>query len=69
MPTRASIFDALNRDDPQRWRDQQPPAVGNFKATPLMVGGVLYLNSPASVGAAFDAKTGAVRWIYNPEEL
>ncbi len=61
------IFDALNRDDPQRWRDQQPPAVVNFKATPLMVGGVLYLNSPASVGAAFDAKTGAVRWIYNPK--
>jgi quinoprotein glucose dehydrogenase len=62
-----SIFDELNRLDPRRWRDAQPPFVGNFKATPLMVNGVLYLNSPASVGAALDARTGAVRWVYNPK--
>ena len=62
-----AVFDALNRDDPNRWRDQQPPIVANFKATPLMVGGLLFLNSPASVGAAFDARTGAVRWVFNPK--
>ena len=62
-----TIFYELNRLDPRRWRDGQPPFVGNFKATPLMVGGVLYLNSPSSVGTALDAKTGATRWIYNPK--
>ena len=62
-----SIFDELNRINPRRWREGQPPFVGNFKATPLMVNGLLYLNSPASVGAALDAKTGAVRWVYNPK--
>ncbi len=62
-----TIFDELNRTDPKRWRDGQPPFVQNYKATPLMVGGTLYVNTPASVGAAYDARTGAVRWIYNPK--
>jgi glucose dehydrogenase len=62
-----TIFDELNRLDPKRWRDAQPPFVANFKATPLMVGGTLYLNTPASVGAAFDARTGALKWVYNPK--
>jgi len=61
------IFAELNRIDPKRWRDGQPPFVSNFKATPLMVGGTLYLNSPSSVAAAYDARTGAVRWVYNPK--
>jgi quinoprotein glucose dehydrogenase len=61
------IFEELGRIDPKRWRDGQPPFVQNFKATPLMVGGTLYLNSPSSVGAAFDARTGALKWIYNPK--
>jgi len=62
-----SIFDELNRLDPRRWRDGAPPFVTNFKSTPLMVGGTLYLNSPSSVGMALDAKTGATKWIYNPK--
>jgi len=62
-----SVFTELNRLDPKRWRDKQPPFVTNFKATPLMIGGTLYLNSPSSVGMALDAKTGAVKWIYNPK--
>jgi quinoprotein glucose dehydrogenase len=61
------IFEELMRADPKRWRDNQPPFVQNFKATPLMVGGTLYLNTPSSVGAAFDARTGALKWIYNPK--
>jgi quinoprotein glucose dehydrogenase len=63
----ASIFGELNRLDPTRWRDGAPPFVGNFKATPLMVGGLLFVNSPSSVGAAYDARTGATRWIFNPK--
>ena len=62
-----TIFDELKRLDPKRWRDNQSPFIQNFKATPLMIGGALFLNSPSSVGAAFDAKTGATRWIYNPK--
>ncbi|HXG90699.1 MAG TPA: pyrroloquinoline quinone-dependent dehydrogenase [Vicinamibacterales bacterium] len=61
------LFDELSQRDPDRWRDGQAPYVGNFKATPLMVNGVLYLNSPASVGAALDARTGAVQWVFNPK--
>jgi quinoprotein glucose dehydrogenase len=61
------IFDELRRIDPKRWRDGDSPFVNNFKATPLMVGGTLYFNTPTSVGAAVDAKTGATKWIYNPK--
>jgi quinoprotein glucose dehydrogenase len=62
-----AIFDELNRIDPKRWRDGQPPFVQNYKVTPLMVGGTLYVNTPSSVGAAYDARTGALKWIYNPK--
>jgi quinoprotein glucose dehydrogenase len=62
-----TIFDELNRIDPRRWRDGQPPFVQNYKATPLMVGGTLYVNTPSSVGAAYDARTGALKWVYNPK--
>jgi quinoprotein glucose dehydrogenase len=62
-----AIFEELNRLDPKRWRDGQPPFVQNYKATPLMVGGTLYVNTPASVGAAYDARTGALKWVYNPK--
>ena len=62
-----AIFDELNRIDPKRWRDGQPPFVQNYKTTPLMIGGTLYVNTPSSVGAAYDARSGAVKWIYNPK--
>jgi quinoprotein glucose dehydrogenase len=62
-----TIFDELNRIDPRRWRDGQPPFVQNYKVTPLMVGGTLYVNTPASVGAAYDARTGVLKWVYNPK--
>lgn len=61
------IFEQLARDDPKRWRDGAPPFVSNFKATPIMVGGRLYINTPTSVGAAVDARTGETIWIYNPK--
>lgn len=61
------IFDELNRLEPRRWRDGQPPFVQNYKATPLMVNGTVYVNTAASVGAAYDARTGALKWVYNPK--
>ncbi len=61
-----AVFAELSRLDPKRWRDDQPPIIGNFKATPLMVGGTLYFNTPLSIGAAVDARTGRPRWVYNP---
>ena len=61
------IFDELNRRDPDRWRDGRPPTITNFKATPLMVGGRLFINMPTSQGAAIDAATGETLWIYNPK--
>ena len=32
-----------------------------------MVGGRLFLNTPTSVGAAIDARTGETIWLYNPK--
>jgi quinoprotein glucose dehydrogenase len=61
------IFAALNELDSARWRGGSPPNTGNLKATPLMVDGVLYLNTPTSVGAAVDARTGETLWTYNPK--
>lgn len=61
------VFAALNEADPERWRDGRPPNLGNLKATPLMIGGVLYLNTPTSTGVALDARTGETLWVYNPK--
>jgi len=61
-----AVFAELSRVDSKRWRDDQPPIIGNFKATPLMVGGTLYFNTPLSIGAAVDARTGRTKWVYNP---
>ena len=61
------IFEALNTEDPDRWRDGQPPSTNNLKATPLMVGGRLFINMPTSTGAAVDAATGETLWVYNPK--
>jgi len=61
------IFEQLQQDDPQRWRDGQAPTISNLKATPLMIGGRLFLNTPLSIGASIDAKTGNTLWVYNPK--
>ncbi len=62
-----AIFEALNQEDPDRWRDGQAPYTNNLKATPLMVGGRLFINMPTSQGAAIDAATGETLWVYNPK--
>ena len=61
------IFDELNRRNPNLWRDDLAPTLTNLKATPLMVGGRLFINMPTSVGAAIDGKTGETLWVYNPK--
>lgn len=61
------IFDALQQEDPDRWRGGNPPRLSSLKATPLMVGGVLYLCTPLYQGAAIDAATGETLWVYNPK--
>ena len=61
------IFDELNRRDPERWRDGQPPTLTNLKATPLMVGDRLFINMPTSSAAAIDARTGETLWVFNPK--
>ncbi len=38
-----------------------------FKATPLMVGGVLYVSTGLGQIAAIDAATGETRWVFDPE--
>ena len=63
----AAVFAELQRRDPTRWRDNEPPNVNNYKATPLMVDGLLFVNTPTSVGAAYDAATGRLRWTYDPK--
>jgi quinoprotein glucose dehydrogenase len=60
------VFRTLIEADSTLWRNAAPPNVGNLKATPLMVDGVIYLNTPSSIGAAVDARTGRTIWTYNP---
>ena len=61
------IFEELLRRDPNRWREAQPPYLTNLKATPLMVGGRLFINMPTSQIASVDAQTGETLWVYNPK--
>ncbi len=62
-----TVVDALNEDDPNRWRDSNAPHYRNFKSAPIMADGMLYVNTPLSIGAGIDARTGETRWIYNPK--
>jgi quinoprotein glucose dehydrogenase len=60
------VFAELNRQNPKRWRAGRAPFYSNLKATPLMIGGVLYIQTPLGQAAALDAETGRTLWIYNP---
>lgn len=60
------IFTELNRLNPKRWRAAKFPMITNLKATPLMVKGVLYLETPLSQAVAIHAVTGRTKWVYNP---
>ena len=50
------VFDLLEAEDPDRWVTR--PRISRLAATPLMVGGVLYVSTPLYQAAAIDARTG-----------
>jgi quinoprotein glucose dehydrogenase len=78
---RYSSVDQITRDNVQQlriaWRWASPdrelmasqPGIQTWanEATPLMVGGVLYLSTSASQVAAVDATTGRTLWVHDPK--
>ena len=62
-----AVVKQLETETPKLYRTQNSPNLSNFQATPLMVGGVLYFNTPLSQGVAVNARTGETLWIYNPK--
>ena len=63
----AAIVDALVEETPDLYRDGHRPILSRLQATPLMVDGVLYFNTPLSQGVAVDATTGETLWVFNPK--
>lgn len=59
------IFALLEREDPKRWVTR--PRLASLNATPLMIDGVLYINTPLSQAAAIDARTGRTLWVHDPK--
>ena len=72
--TRYSALDQINATNARElqiaWRWQSLPGDGepdsNFKATPLMVDGVLYTSAGVHQAAAIDPKTGTTLWVFTP---
>ena len=75
--TKYSPLDQIDRDNVAdlgvvwRWKTENlgPRPDYNFRATPLMVGGVLYTSAGSRrMAAAIDARTGETLWLYRPDE-
>ena len=62
-----ALIKALTDETPDLYRVGHPPNRSNLQATPLMIGGVLYFNTPLSQGVAVDATTGETLWVFNPK--
>ena len=62
-----TIVESLVEDTRDLYRGDRPPNTTAFQATPLMVGGALYFNTPLSQGVAVDAITGETIWVFNPK--
>ena len=62
-----TIVESLVEENPELYRSGHLPLRSRLQATPLMVGGVLYLNTPLSQGVAVDATTGETLWVFNPK--
>ena len=62
-----AIVESLVADTPNLYRERQSPNPSRFQATPLMIDGVLYFNTPLSQGVAVDASTGETLWVFNPK--
>ena len=65
--SRDAVVAQLEKETPDLYRTQNGPNYANFQATPLMVGGKLFFNTPLSQGVAIDAATGRTLWVYNPK--
>ena len=59
-----TIVETLVADTPNLYRTSHAPRYSGFQSTPLMVGNVLYFNTPLSQGVAVDAVTGKTRWVF-----
>jgi len=46
---------------------EMPLTANGFKATPLVVNGVMYISTGLNQIAAIDPATGKTKWLYNPE--
>ncbi len=74
-----SALDQINRENVNKleiaweWRTGEKPLAeygttpGMFEATPLMIGGVLYLSTPYNRVVALDAQTGKEKWSFDPK--
>ena len=62
-----TVVDALVEETPDLYRTGHRPLLSRLQATPLMVDGILYFNTPLSQGVAVDATTGETVWIFNPK--
>lgn len=67
MGKSSDVFEALQEENPDRWRSGREPRLASFKATPLMVDGILYVVTALYQAAAIDAATGETLWVYNPK--
>ncbi|HKQ16103.1 MAG TPA: PQQ-binding-like beta-propeller repeat protein [Steroidobacteraceae bacterium] len=73
--TRYSSLDQIDAKNVRElqiaWQWQSLPVEGrpdvNFKATPLMIDGVLYTSAGLHQAAAIDPKSGATLWVFTPE--
>jgi glucose dehydrogenase len=73
--TRYSSLDQINVSNAKSleiaWRWQSLPGEGqpdmNFKATPLMIDGVLYTSAGVHQAAAINPRNGATLWVFTPE--
>ena len=65
--SRDAVVAQLEQDNPNLYRTQNSPNYSNLQATPLMIDGILYFNTPLSQGVAVDAKSGKTLWVYNPK--
>ena len=62
-----TVVDALVEETPDLYRTGHRPILSRLQATPLMVDGILYFNTPLSQGVAVDATTGETVWVFNPK--
>ena len=62
-----TVVDTLVEETPDLYRTGHRPLLSRLQATPLMVDGVLYINTPLSQGVAVDATTGETLWVFNPK--